>query len=119
MTNVFAEYPSKVVDRFTRWHSQNPNIFERFKELARKIRSTGKKKYGARCIVEKIRYDLDERTVGEDVFEINSDYVPMLARLLIDEDPTFETFFSLRVVRSRGIQSQEQIDREEIRRQEA
>lgn len=111
MNDLFDGYPQAVIDRFNEWHRRNPHIYEQFKRLAYKMRATGRERYSARTIVEAMRWHYDLRTTG-DVFEINGDFVPIYARLLIQNHPEFTGFFELRVVRSRGAFSEEQMRRE-------
>jgi hypothetical protein len=59
------------------------------------MRRTGRKKYSAWTIINKIRWDRDIRTDG-DVFKINNDFIALYARKLIDEDSRFDGFFELR-----------------------
>ena len=104
-------YPPTVLARFKKWHHTNPHIYRQFERLAFKMKGTGRDRYSARTIFEKMRWDYDIKTVG-DVFEINGDFVPIYVRLLIHRRPEFDGFFELRVVRSRGVSSEEQRRRE-------
>lgn len=107
----FEGYPDHVVKRFVEWHSDNPHVYQEFKNLTFKMAGR-RKRYSARTIFEKMRWDYDIQTVG-DVFEINGDFVPIYVRLLIHDHPQYREFFELRVVRSRGVFSDEQRRREE------
>jgi hypothetical protein len=106
-SSLFERYPATVLARFKEWHSANPQIYRQFKTLALKMKATGRKRYSARTIIEKMRWDYDIETTG-DVFEINGDFVPIYVRLLIHHHPEFSNFFELRLVRSRGILSDEE-----------
>ena len=98
---VFRGYPLSVRRRFERFHRDNPHVFRKFKELAFAMKATGRERYSARTIVEKMRWDYDINTTGG-VFKINDDFVPIYVRLLIQRYPEFAGFFELRIVRSRG-----------------
>jgi hypothetical protein len=110
-SELFNGYPPIVMERFKEWHNSNPHIYRRFKQLAFQMLNTGRKRYSARTIIEVMRWHYDLSTTG-DVFEINGDFVPIYARLLIDEHPEFFEFFELRTIRSRGVFSEEQRRRE-------
>lgn len=110
-TNLFDGYPAVVLERFKEWHSQNPHIYREFKLLAIQMKQTGRERYSARTIMEVMRWHYDLRTKG-DVFELNDNFTPIYVRLLIHNHPEFANFFELRTVRSRGVFSQEQRDRE-------
>lgn len=111
VSDLFSDYPPVVLRRFKDWHIKNPHIYQHFKRLAFKMLKTGRTRYSARTIIEVMRWHYDITTTG-DVFEINGDFVPIYARLLIHNHPEFTDFFELRTVRSRGIFSLEQYKRE-------
>jgi hypothetical protein len=90
-----------------------PHIYEKFRELALVKLNAGFKKYSARTIVERMRWDYELPTTG-DPFKINDDFVPIYARLLIYHEPRFTDFFELRQVRSQGQKSKEQLMREAV-----
>jgi hypothetical protein len=108
--NAFRGYPAHFRRRFERFHRENPHVFRKFKELAFAMRATGRTRYAARTIIEKLRWEYDIKTTGE-VFKINDNHIAMYARLLIHRYPQFEGFFELRVVRSRGWRSDEERER--------
>lgn len=108
---LFGGYPQSVKDRFKKFHAANPQVYDLFRKLAFKMRSTGRDRYSARTIIEVIRWDFDLKTYGE-VFQINGDFVPIYVRLLIYHHPEFREFFELRRVRSRGFKSEDQRIRE-------
>jgi hypothetical protein len=107
------EYPLEDRINFDRFHRENPHVFGTFKQRAFAMRATGRLKYGARTIIENMRWDYDIATTG-DVFLINDDYVPMYARLFLHRNPKMLQpipFFELRRVRSRGRMSDEERER--------
>jgi hypothetical protein len=108
---LFADYPQSVLRRFEDFHNANRNVYAEFARYAREMRETGRKRYSAQMIVGVLRWHRDLKTRGE-VFKINNDFIPLLARLLIWHHPEYASFFSLRVVRSRGVGSDEQHKRE-------
>jgi hypothetical protein len=114
----YQDYPSDVVARFKAFHLQNPHVYAHFMRLADEMRAVGRQRYGARTIVEVMRWHYDLKTKGN-LFKINDDFVPIYARLLIHEHPRFDGFFELRRVRSRGRVSDEEERREIAARDEA
>lgn len=107
----FTGYPSSVLERFKAYHAKNPNVYQEFKKLAFQMKETGKRKYSAEVIINVLRWHVDLKTSG-DVFEINNDFKPLYARLLVHHYPEFDKFFEFRKVKSRGIKSEEQRNRE-------
>lgn len=108
---LFDGYPPLVLARFKAWHQENPQVYREFKRLASQMKATGRERYSARTIMEVLRWHYDLKTAGG-VFELNDNFTPIYVRLLIHNHPEFEGFFELREVRSRGVFSQEQRDRE-------
>lgn len=111
MPELFDGYPMSVLNRFWKFHTNNPHVYREFKKYSHEMRDTGRDLYSARTIIEVIRWHFDLKTSG-DVFEINGDFVPIYVRLLIYDQPEFKPFFELRTVRSRGVKSDEQQRRE-------
>lgn len=108
----FDGYPDHVVRRFLEWHRNNPHVYQEFKKLTFKMAGTGRKRYSARTIVEVMRWHYDLQTTG-DVFGVNDNFTPIYVRLLIHDHPEYRNFFELRIVRSRGVFSDEQRRRED------
>lgn len=106
----FKGYPHPVLERFRAFHKANPQVYAQFKRNALLMKAR-RPRYSARTIMEVIRWNTDLRTSG-DVFDINNDFIPIYVRLLIYHRPEFEGFFELRRVRSRGIGSEEERERE-------
>jgi hypothetical protein len=98
---VLAEADPKLVKKFYEYHRANPHIFDDFKRLAGEMRKTGRSRYGAWVIVQRIRWDRDMASVG-DVFRINNDYIALYARLLVYEDPSYVGFFEMRAMKPSG-----------------
>lgn len=99
--NLFKNYLTftgadpRLVDRFVKFHEENPFVWQKFQEYAFKIKKTGKKKYSGWTIVNAIRWHFDLRTSG-DSFKINNDFIALYVRLLINQYPEFERFFEQR-----------------------
>lgn len=93
--SVFDGIARNVLDAFDRFHAANPHVFELFKQFARQKRGQGCERFGAKAVMERIRWELDVGTTDEQ-FKINNNYASCYARLLIQEDPTFAAFFQLR-----------------------
>ena len=107
---AFKGYKLRDVRRFETFHRANPHVFRKFKELAFAIKATGRLRYAARTITEKIRWDHDINTVGE-VFKLNDNFIAFYVRLLIHRYPEFDGFFELRRVRMLGRLSEEERER--------
>lgn len=98
---VLAFDDDRTIDEaFAEFHEAHPEVYEHFKTLANQLRSRGHKRYGAKGIVEVIRFH--RATTGPDVngFKINNNFTSRYARMLIEEDPSFDGFFEMRRLKS-------------------
>lgn len=93
--DIFKDVPEKLRKKFKTYHQENPDIYFKFKELSEELYLTGRKKYSAHCIMNKIRWDYDIKT-SDKTFKINNDYIPVYARLLMYQYPKFRYFFNIR-----------------------
>lgn len=86
--------PHEFRPDFKAWLVDNWQLFEEFERLALRI-AQHRKHYGARSIVEKMRYDT---TIAEKdrAFKINGNFVPPMARLFAMMNPDHEQLFEFR-----------------------
>lgn len=99
----FAKERPTPAEEYAAWIRENAHVYELFKKFALELRGKGFARYSARSILYRIRWHVDVETnpvPGGDEFKINDHYSPYLARQLIAEDPTFNTFFEFRKVQS-------------------
>lgn len=92
---LFQEIEPHVVEGFWKFHQENPEVFGLFKALCDDVRNAGKTKYGAKAVMEVVRWKVNVYTHGDE-FKINNNYTSCYARLLMIEDPSFDGFFQLR-----------------------
>lgn len=91
----FRDIQAHIVRAGWKFHEENPHVFELFKAFCADLRNAGRKRYGAKAIVERIRWHLDVETKG-DQFKINNNFPAFYSRLLMIEDPSFVDFFQTR-----------------------
>lgn len=94
--SVFGD---SIEQRFDRWVHDNPQVWELFVRFARELRASGLRRAGAKLIVERIRFEVAVKTVGDD-FKLNNDFTSRLARRLVLHDPSFDGFFEFRELKS-------------------
>lgn len=81
------------------YHAEHPEVFERFKAFAHRMRTAGRRWASADGILHLIRAEYwFER--GDAEFMINDVCSSFYARKLIAEEPIFEGFFELRKTRT-------------------
>lgn len=84
----------KMAVKFQQYHQRNPEIFEAFRDKTLEIIRQGRKYYGAKGIIEVLRW---ERAVsGDDGFKINNNYAPYYARMFEAKLPKYKGFFKKR-----------------------
>ena len=93
--NIVADNRGLFTDDFVEWLPKNLHIFAEFCARARAIRKRGRKHYGAKTIVEVIRFETDLRSSPDESFKCNNNYTAYLARLCMmaytETDALFET----------------------------
>lgn len=93
---VLADVDEDLVAKFVKFHFDNPQVYVVFRDLSAEMKATGKAKYGARTIIEIVRWRQDLVT-EKSVFKFNNDFSPLYARLLMHVMPVeFGGFFELR-----------------------
>jgi len=84
------------------YHKQNPQVYKAFSRLASELLDMGAKRFGAKAIMEKIRWETSIRAIQEPgfpVIKINNNYAAYYARTLTMSDPAkWRGFFEFRDV---------------------
>jgi hypothetical protein len=99
---TFEEASGKTIDQaFREFDEANPHVWDRFKQLALQLITSGKDRYSAKTIICVIRFEHDLKTVSSDQFKINDIHHSRYARKFASEYPEYEGFFELRQLRSK------------------
>mgnify|MGYP000109019195 CR=1 FL=1 len=86
----------KYPDGFWSWLPKNSHVYREFERRALQMARTGRKRYGARTIIETMRYDSDIADSGT-TFKIDDHMTPGLARLFMKtHGAAYPGFFELR-----------------------
>jgi len=86
--------------RFAKYHQDNPQIYRAFNLFAWEAINKGRKYYGAKALMEVVRW---KTTVeGSGIFKINNNYTSRYARMWEANNPQHEGFFRKRLLRKRG-----------------
>ena len=81
---------------FWRWLNNNGPVYHAFKSYAFRMARLGRKRYSAKTIVERIRWDTDISD-SEKTFKINNSYTSGMARLFMyQHGEKYPGFFKLR-----------------------
>jgi hypothetical protein len=92
---IFSEIRQHILRQFIKYHQENPHIYDLFKKFASEARASGRQRFGVGMISERVRWYVDIETRG-DAFKINNNYRSCYVRMMILEDPGYETFFKRR-----------------------
>ena len=88
---------SDTAAQFIGWHQRNPEVWKAFEAFALKLIARGMKHYGAKAIMEVVRYDQALKSSGE--FKVNNNYSAYYARIFTLKYPQHKDFFEFREVR--------------------
>ena len=104
-TNEFINEPehlieSKLQQRFQDYHYRNPHVFKLFRRFAEYAMKEGRKHFGAKAIMERVRWEVNIETSDPEEFKINNNYTSRYVRLLEAVDAKFKGFFSKRELRA-------------------
>jgi len=89
-----------IQDRFEQFDTTHPEIYREFKRRAYQLWDAGRRHYGAKGIMEAVRFHTALSGADIEPFKINNNYISRYVRKLIDEDKRFTHFFELRVLRA-------------------
>lgn len=92
--------PRTIQERFERFHAGHPDVYSLFKRFAFELLRTGHRRYGAKSIMERIRWHVATSSGASEDFKLNNIYTSRYARMLIEEHPEFEGFFELRALQA-------------------
>lgn len=95
---VLSEADQALVKRFTKYHAEHPEVWANFKKYAAEMQATGRKRYSAWAIINRIRWDHDLLKTEE--FKISNDYIALYARVAIHIEPSLAGFFATRPMKS-------------------
>jgi len=90
----FPDIQKHIEEKFLKFHEENPEVYRLFKKFAHQSRRF-KDHFGAKAIAERIRWEVASYSIPGD-FKMNNNFPSVMARMLIEEDPSFHDFFSIR-----------------------
>lgn len=84
---------------FEEFHRLHPEVYQMFGQFAQDLRGAGKRRLGAKLIIERIRW---EKVIAgrSDDFKINNNYTSRYVRRFVQEYPEFQSMFQLRELKS-------------------
>lgn len=92
-----CRWPS-IQERFAAWLAKHEDIYAEFRVIAASLLDAGVHRYGAKAIVEIVRFHRVMSDKGP--VAVDNDFVSRMARKLVAEDARFREFFVMRKLRS-------------------
>lgn len=92
-------FESRLDLLFAEYHARNPQVYELFKKFSRQVKVAGHKHFGAKAIIERIRWEVAVQTRDFQGFKVNNNFTSRYVRLLERECPEFVGFFKKRALR--------------------
>jgi hypothetical protein len=80
------------------YDSENPQVWQAFKNATFRLINAGVRRYGAKAIFEHIRFQT--AVSGKGTFKMNNNYTSYYARRFMREYPAFKGFFETRKLKS-------------------
>lgn len=93
----FEGVDQKTYDLFCTYHLAHPDIWKAFQAFAIQMYKSGRRRYSAKTIMERIRWEYELRHADE--FKINNDFTSLYARTLMRKYFQFRGFFELREIK--------------------
>jgi hypothetical protein len=93
--SLFSGASPKLVERFLKYHGENPELYKMFEKFAFDAMRSGRKRFSIWMIANRIRWYSMIETTGKE-FKVSNDYLACYARFLIWKHPEFEGFFQIK-----------------------
>ena len=87
-------------ERFAAYHKVNPQIFELFEKYTFELKKAGVDHFGAKAIMELIRFHVVTTTLDPKGFKINNNFTSRYVRLLVAKWSQLDGFFETRGLKS-------------------
>jgi len=93
--NLFDRYSPSKLAAFTKW-LQTPHgkeVYGLFVKFATTWRDAGHDKCGYSLILNRLRWEMTLKAKWQG-YKVRNEYGPLMARQLVQDDPTFDGFFA-------------------------
>ena len=93
-------FEDAIQRRFLAFHAENPFVYEKLVELARRAFARGLRRYGIRRIWEVMRWEIAMDVQRDGEFRLNDHFHSRYARLIMEREPDLADFFETRMLRA-------------------
>jgi hypothetical protein len=95
------DHETRIDRAFSRFHADNPEIYDELVRLARETKGRGFRRLGIRMFWEVTRWNRMMRTdVPEGAYKMNDNYTSRYARLIMEREPDLLDVFETRGLRA-------------------
>lgn len=98
--HLFSECDPKLLQKFEKFHAENPAVYQLFKRFAIEAKGSGRNKFSHWMIMNRIRWYSAVETNGEK-YKLSNDFIALYARLLVYNDDSFSRFFTLKEMKKK------------------
>jgi hypothetical protein len=88
-----------IAERFKRFHTNNPIVYEKIVKIAREVKTLGKHKIGMSLIFERLRWLDYIETKDDEPFKLSNDYRAEYSRLVMLQETDLSGVFDIRQLR--------------------
>lgn len=85
-----------IQERFEEFDAAHPDVYVLFRRFALELIAVGRRRIGAKLLIERIRWHYVTSSAGSGEFKINNVFSSRYARKLIAERPEFADVFEVR-----------------------
>lgn len=91
-------YKKTLEEKFLDYHAANPQVFSEFVKLAERAKAEGRRHFGAKFLLEKIRWD--SPVAAQDLYKVNNNFPSRYVRLLAKTRPDLAIMFATRKLKA-------------------
>lgn len=88
--------------KFYEFHANNPWVYAKLREMALKLKRSGRTTYGIAVLFEVLRYEYAIHTISDDGLKLNNNYRALYSRMLAQNEPELREFFRMRLRRPKN-----------------
>lgn len=89
----------KFLDKFWNYHELNPDVFEKFLDMAQRMQAKGFQRIGSKLLTEDLRYKDAIKAMDPDTgLKLSNDLTAYYARFLIFIDPSLADMITLKAL---------------------
>lgn len=92
----FIKKKESIAQRFNRFHSQNPEVYQALVALARDFRCKTNRKIGMKMLFEVLRWNYYLTITTDEEYKLSNDFTAAYSRLIMRNEPDLRDAFNLR-----------------------